>query len=161
VLKAECWLLSADCSFMKRTFTLAEANSLLPVLEPVLRTAMQSNQEMQKAQERLQQAGHHVFLSGGSLLRISDLLEVKKKREKAVERLRDALAEIDSLGVQVKDLEMGLLDFPCKAKADEAIVLLCWKLGEPTIAYWHSVDAGFKGRKPIDERITGAKPKPS
>ena len=146
---------------MKRTFTLAEANSLLPVLEPLLRAAMQTHQEMQKAQEELQQVGHHVFLSGGSLLRISDLLAVKKRREEAAEKLRDALVEFESLGVQVKDLEMGLLDFPCKAKGEEEIISLCWKLGEPTIAYWHSLDAGFKGRKPIDERISGSKPKPS
>jgi hypothetical protein len=122
---------------------------------------MQNNREMQKVQEQLQEVGHHVFLSGGSLLRISDLLVLKKKREEAVESLRDSLAEIDSLGVQVKDLKMGLLDFPCKVSGDEEIVLLCWKVGEPTIAYWHSVEAGFKGRKPIDERITGSKPKPS
>ena len=143
---------------MKRTFTLDEANRLLPVLESLLRMAIASHQAMQEAQQEIQKAGHHVFLSGGSLLNISALLKVKAQSESAAQRLHELLAEIDSLGVQVKDLEIGLLDFPCQL--DDETILLCWKLGEPTIAYWHTVEAGFKGRQPIDERITRPKQRP-
>jgi hypothetical protein len=142
-----------------RTFTLAEANQMLPQLEPLLQAAMKSSQELQAALERLQQIGHRVFLSGGSLLNLSNLWELKQQRDDANRRLRTVLAEIDSLGVQLKDLAIGLLDFPCQVEGE--IVLLCWKLGEPAIAYWHTVEAGFKGRQPIDDRITGAKSKPS
>jgi hypothetical protein len=61
------------------------------------------------------------------------------------------LAEIDSIGVQVKDLEEGLLDFPYVM--DGKTVLLCWKLGESTIAHWHTEEEGFAGRKPLDARF--------
>lgn len=64
------------------------------------------------------------------------------------------LAEIDATGVHVKDLDIGLLDFPCKVEGE--ILLLCWRLGEPTITHWHSTNEGFAGRKPIDERIANA-----
>jgi len=67
------------------------------------------------------------------------------------------LAEIDAIGVQVKDLDMGLLDFPCVV--DDQIVLLCWKLGEDKIEYWHGVEEGYRGRKRIDERILRGKKK--
>jgi hypothetical protein len=56
--------------------------------------------------------------------------------------------------VQVKDLDIGLLDFPCKVEGE--ILLLCWKLGEPAIAHWHGTGEGFAARKPIDGRIANA-----
>jgi hypothetical protein len=71
--------------------------------------------------------------------------------EEQQKRAKDMLAEMDAVGVQVKDLENGLLDFPCRV--EDEIVLLCWKRGEETIEYWHSVDAGFRGRQLIDERF--------
>jgi len=79
----------------------------------------------------------------------------KAERVKAEQRAKDALAEIDSIGVQVKDLGVGLLDFPCEVEG--RTVLLCWKLGEKSIAHWHGTDEGFSGRKPIDERIARAR----
>ena len=79
----------------------------------------------------------------------------KAERAKAEQRAKDALAEIDSIGVQVKDIDIGLLDFPCEV--DGRVVLLCWKMGEASITHWHGTDEGFAGRKLIDERI--ARPK--
>jgi len=67
-----------------------------------------------------------------------------------------ALAEIDAIGVQVKDLDTGLLDFPCHM--DGETVLLCWRMGEPRIDFWHSVEDGFRGRQPIDERFRRMRP---
>ena len=84
----------------------------------------------------------------------SDLREYRRRmieRQKAIQRAKDAVAEIDAAGVQVKDLDIGLLDFPCMV--GEEIVLLCWKLGEQGITHWHNTSEGFAGRKPIDERI--------
>jgi hypothetical protein len=57
--------------------------------------------------------------------------------------------------VQVKDIDIGLLDFPCEFEG--RTILLCWKLGEPAITHWHGTDEGFASRKPIDERIAKAK----
>jgi hypothetical protein len=134
-----------------KTFTLDEANALLPVLESLLRSAIDSKLTLEQGQKALQDIAHRVHLSGGSLLNLSDVLARRSEVEQATQRLRDIVAEMDSIGVQVKDLEQGLLDFPCQM--EDEIVLLCWKLGEPTIAYWHTQEAGFKGRRPIDERI--------
>ena len=77
----------------------------------------------------------------------------KAQRDKAIQAAKDTLSEINAIGVQVKDLDIGLLDFPCLV--DGEIVLLCWKLGEPTISHWHGTEEGFAGRKPIDERMSG------
>jgi hypothetical protein len=65
--------------------------------------------------------------------------------------VRESIAEIDSIGVQVKDFEAGLLDFPCRM--DDQVVLLCWRMGETTIEHWHTMESGFQGRQPVDERF--------
>jgi hypothetical protein len=65
--------------------------------------------------------------------------------------MHETVAEIDAIGVQVKDLDAGLLDFPCRL--DDEVVLLCWRIGETAIDHWHTFDAGFQGRQPVDERF--------
>ena len=138
----------------ERTFTFDEAQSLLPVLESLLRTAMAAKQLMEVDAE-LQGVQHRVFLNGGMFLDIVPLARRKAERMKAAQRIKDTLAEIDSIGVQVKDLDIGLLDFPCEVEGQ--IILLCWKSGEKSITHWHGVQEGFAGRKPVDQRITGGK----
>jgi len=138
-----------------RTFTLDEAKSLLPVLESLLRTAINAKKIVDEADVEQQALQHRVFLNGGMFLDIVPLARRKAERAKAEQRVKDAVAEIDSIGVQVKDLNIGLLDFPCEV--DGQIILLCWKLGEKTITHWHGVQEGFAGRKPIDQRIEKAK----
>lgn len=137
-----------------RTFTLAEAQRLLPILESLLKTAISSKQLIEQVDSELQDLGHRIFLNGGTLVNVLEVARRKSEREKAVQRAKDAVAEIHATGVQVKDLDIGLLDFPCKVEGE--IVLLCWKLGEEKIAHWHSPEEGFAGRKPIDERIERA-----
>jgi hypothetical protein len=138
-----------------RTFTLEEAQSLLPVLESLLRTAMNAKNLIEKDDAEQQALHHRIFLNGGMFLDIVPLARRKAERAKAEQRAKDAVAEIDSIGVQVKDLDIGLLDFPCVVEGQ--IVLLCWKLGEKSITHWHGIQEGFAGRKPIDQRITRAK----
>jgi hypothetical protein len=137
-----------------RTFTLEEAQTLLPVLESLLRTAISGKKLVEEVDNELQQTAHRVYLYGGLLLDVVRLARRKAERERALQRVKDALAEIDATGVQVKDLDIGLLDFPCRV--DGETVLLCWKLGENGIAHWHGAEEGFAGRKPIDERIARA-----
>jgi hypothetical protein len=137
-----------------RTFSLAEAQTLLPILETLLKTAIGSKQLIEQVDGELQDVSHRIFLNGGTLVNVLELARRKAEREKAVQRAKDAVAEIHATGVQVKDLDIGLLDFPCKVEGE--IVLLCWKLGEGKIAHWHSTEEGFAGRKPIDERIERA-----
>lgn len=137
-----------------RTFTLDEAQTLLPILESLLKQAIQGKQLIVSVDAELQETAHRVFLNGGTRLDVVYLARRKAEREKAIRRVKDALAEIDATGVQVKDLDIGLLDFPCQVEGE--IVLLCWKMGEPKIAHWHGVSEGFAGRKPIDDRIAKA-----
>ena len=134
-----------------RTFVLEEAHSLLPVLESLLRTAIAGKKVMEEVAAEMQTLQERIFLNGGTFVDVVAVARRKAERAKAEQRAKDALAEIDSIGVQVKDIDIGLLDFPCQV--DGRIILLCWKLGEKSITYWHGTDEGFAGRKPIDERI--------
>jgi hypothetical protein len=138
-----------------RSFTLEEAQALLPVLESLLRTAIEGKKLIESVDTELQELAHRVFLSGGMLVNVVQMARRKAEREKTIQKVKDALAEIDASGVQVKDLDMGLLDFPCQVEGHT--VLLCWKLGEKGITHWHGTSEGFAGRKPIDERIAKAK----
>jgi hypothetical protein len=138
-----------------RTFTLDEAHSLLPILESLLRTAIDGKKLIETVDNEFQELAHRVFLSGGLLLNIAQVARRKAEREKTIQAVKDAVAEIDATGVQVKDLDIGLLDFPCEV--DGRTILLCWKLGETGITHWHTPSEGFAGRKPIDDRISRAK----
>jgi len=137
-----------------RTFTLQDAQMLLPTLESLLRSAISSKKLIEDVDTEMQDLAHRVFLNGGTLINVVEVARRKAEREKAVQRAKDAIAEIHSTGVQVKDIDIGLLDFPCKVEGE--ILLLCWKLGEEKITHWHSTEEGFAGRKPIDERIERA-----
>jgi hypothetical protein len=134
-----------------RTFTLDEAQSLLPVLESLLRTSIDGKKLIEAVDAEFQDLAHRVFLRGGLSVNIVQVARRKAEREQAIQKVKDAMAEIDSIGVQVKDLDVGLLDFPCEVDGQ---ILLCWKLGELGITHWHATDEGFAGRKPIDERIS-------
>jgi len=146
--KAQAKLESID---MARTFTVAEAQTLLPVLESLLRSAMEAKALIEQVDGEMQSLANRIFINGGTLVDIVSVARRKAEREKAVQRAKDSVAEIDATGVQVKDLDIGLLDFPCQV-GDE-VILLCWKLGEKKITHWHGTEEGFAGRKPIDERI--------
>jgi hypothetical protein len=141
---------------MSKTFTLAEAQVLLPILESLLRAAMEGKKLIEDVDEEFQALSNRIFMNGGTFVNIVPLAQRKREREAAVQRVKDALAEIDSTGVQVKDIDIGLLDFPCVV--EDRVILLCWKLGEKGIAHWHSTDEGFAERKPIDDKIANAKP---
>ncbi len=140
-----------------KTFTLDEAQTLLPVLKSLLKRSMDGKEFVQRVEREFQDLGHKIILSGGLLVNIPAMARRRAELDKAVQDTKDAIAEIDSIGVQVKDLDIGLLDFPCVV--DDEIVLLCWKYGEEKIEFWHGLEEGFRGRKPIDERILrGGKP---
>jgi hypothetical protein len=138
----------------ERTFTLDEAQMLLPILESLLKQAIKGKKLIEDVDAELQQTAQRIFVNGGTMLNVVHLARRKAEREKAVRRIKDAIAEIGATGVQVKDLDTGLLDFPCKV--DGETLLLCWKLGETSITHWHNTTEGFAGRKPIDERIAKA-----
>ena len=136
---------------MSKTFTLSEAQMLLPVVESLLRKAQAAGLRAGELEQEMQQLSQRIFMSGGMHVNVAQAARRRAEREKALQEARDTLGEIDEIGVQVKDLEQGLLDFPCMMEG--RTVLLCWKLGEPEIGYWHSEEDGFAGRKPLDARF--------
>jgi hypothetical protein len=139
----------------QKTFTLDEAHSLLPVLSSLLKRSMDGKGVIEDVEKELQDLKHRILLSGGLLVDVPAVARRRAERDKAFQNIKDTLAEIDAIGVQVKDLDIGLLDFPC-VMGDE-IILLCWKYGEEKIEFWHGMEEGFQGRKPIDERILRGK----
>jgi hypothetical protein len=136
---------------LSKTFTLGEAQTVLPVVEALLRRAQAAGLRAGELEMEMQQLGHRIFLSGGMYVDVAVAARRRAEREKTVQEAKDTLAEIEEIGVQVKDLEQGLLDFPCVL--DGKTVLLCWKLGEKEIGYWHAPEDGFEGRKPLDGRF--------
>ena len=130
---------------------MGEAQTLLPVVEALLRKAQAAAVRAGELENEMQRLSHQIFLSGGLRVDVSVAARRRAEREKAVQEARDTVGEIDSIGVQVNDLEEGLLDFPYVM--DGKTVLLCWKLGEPAITHWHTEEEGFAGRKPLDSRF--------
>jgi hypothetical protein len=134
-----------------KTFTIEEAQSLLPVMESLLKRAIEGKQLAQQVETGLSDLARRIYLSGGMKVDTDKVAKLRAEMEGHVQRVRESIAEIDSIGVQVKDLDAGLLDFPCRL--DDQVVMLCWRMGETTIEHWHPVDTGFKDRQPVDERF--------
>ncbi|MFZ0743358.1 MAG: DUF2203 domain-containing protein [Terracidiphilus sp.] len=134
-----------------KTFTLDEAQSLLPLLEALLKRAIEGKKAAETAEVGLSELAQRIYLAGGMRVDVAKVTQQRKEVESHLQRVRETVAEIDSIGVEVKDLEAGLLDFPCRL--DDEIVLLCWRMGETAIEHWHTVEAGFNGRQPVDDRF--------
>lgn len=136
---------------MAKLFTVASAEALLPKLEPLLRQSIALKASYEKAEAEIRAATQRVTMLGGSQVDRNKLAGVHSRREATVTRLKEILDEIAETGCLVKDLDSGLLDFPCTYRGEE--VYLCWKLGEESITYWHRIEDGFKGRQLIDQEF--------
>jgi hypothetical protein len=132
-------------------FTLDEAQALLPVLEALLKRAIEAKRGAEEMEETLQALSRKIVLSGGMFLDVERVRRQRAAYDAHVQQAKDSLAEIDAIGVQVKDIDTGLLDFPCMIEGET--LLLCWKMGESRIGFWHTLDAGFRGRQPLDARF--------
>jgi hypothetical protein len=133
---------------MPRYFTLQQAEKLLPEVESAIRDAIQQKSVYQQAEEEWRGFASRVTMLGGVRVDHSKVMDIKRRRESSAERLKDAVEKIQDFGCVVKDLDIGLIDFPTLFHGEE--VYLCWKLGESGIEFWHGVHEGFRGRKPID-----------
>ncbi|HEX4320804.1 MAG TPA: DUF2203 domain-containing protein [Acidobacteriaceae bacterium] len=134
-----------------KTFTLEEAQAMLPLVESLLNRALDSKRAAEEIDSELSSLSRRIHTSGGMTVDVGKVAARRSELEQCIQRIRETIAEIDEIGVQVKDLDTGLLDFPCRI--DDEVVLLCWKSGEPAIEHWHTMDSGFKGRQPIDDRF--------
>ena len=127
-------------------FTLEEANAALTELRPIVERMVQHRRDLTAAQTRQGELVTRIAGNGGDMVP-SDLHDLAETIQREADAISDCAEQINQVGAQVKSLEEGLLDFP--AKRGEEDVLLCWKLGEDEIRYWHRVDEGFGGRKPL------------
>ncbi len=134
---------------MERYFRLDEAEALLETVRAKVEQLVHLYGELQKTAAELKAMVRHVADSGGVILDRKRLVGLRSRHDALTGRLRELVDEIHAFGCRVKDLEKGLIDFPTRYRGREA--LLCWRLGEPRIAFWHGPDEGFAGRKPIDE----------
>jgi hypothetical protein len=134
-------------------FSLTEAEHLRAQLEPVLIEAMESRRKLGEVEEQLNALAERIQRSGGLLVSYEKTARMRLDRNRSEEAVRSALEQIQSTGCVVKDLDVGLLDFPARINNRE--VYLCWRLGEDRIRFYHGQDEGFSSRKPIDPRDAG------
>jgi hypothetical protein len=132
----------------RKTYTLDEANAMLPLLRSILRDVTALANDLRERYERLvrlQQA------EGLDRAHEEEIQQVLAEFEQGQEKMREFELELDKLGVELKDYYTGLIDF--RHIKDGQEVYLCWRLGEPEIAHWHELNSGFSGRKKIEENI--------
>jgi hypothetical protein len=134
---------------MSKRFSHAEAQSLIPQVDRLLRDALALKSEYQDAERTIHALSERIMMMGGIVVDREQALAAKNRRETVAGRLRTVIEEVQEIGCVIKDLDIGLVDFPTLFRGPE--VYLCWKLGETAIGFWHGVDEGFRGRKAIDQ----------
>ncbi|TML66080.1 MAG: DUF2203 family protein [Actinobacteria bacterium] len=130
----------------ERTFTPEEANEALVRVRPLVERMVAARRTLLDAQRRQAELVARVASNGGGLTP-PDVSAVAAEAQQASAELVAVVEELQGLGVQVKDLDRGLVDFPCVHRGRE--VLLCWELGEDEVAFWHGADEGYAGRRPL------------
>jgi len=124
-----------------KIFTIEEANALLPTVRGVLLKIQKAKKRVSLFSEKAKEAAESAERGGGGLIEGPLYAQLLLK-------LTELLNGLESLGVQLKDLDRGLVDFPYLR--DGRVVLLCWQMGEgEELEWWHDVDAGFAGRTPL------------
>jgi hypothetical protein len=131
-----------------RLFNVEEANEALTTVRPVVARLVAAHERFLARSARLAEVKGKVAGNGGGL----DPGEVQVAQDDVDEEagtIGTLIAELEEVGVQVKDLDRGLVDFPAKHPESGDVVLLCWHLGEDQVTHWHGLDEGFAGRKPL------------
>jgi hypothetical protein len=131
---------------MARTFTVEEANAAVETLRPIVEQMVGHHRNLLDAQARQRKLVTRIAGNGGDLAP-SDLRDLSERIQGEADALARCAEQINAVGAEVKSLEEGLLDFPALRGGE--VVLLCWRLGEDEIGFWHGVDEGFAGRKPL------------
>jgi len=134
---------------MPKRFTLWEAERLLPQIRSRMHEAVALKSQYDEAEQAVQALAERIMVMGGVIVDGKVAGENKARRDGAGENIRSILDSLKESGCVVKDLDTGLVDFPTVFRGEE--VYLCWKLDEPSIAFWHGVHEGFAGRKAIDQ----------
>lgn len=124
-----------------RIFSVAEANALIPELEGLWSTIQHGKQILIETKDEVEKASANADLGGGTIEGV--------KYIKGLQDINGSLHAIQDLGVLVKDVEIGLCDFPYML--NDQMVFLCWKCGEKEVHWWHEIDSGFSSRKPLTD----------
>ena len=129
-----------------RHFTPEEANEALPAVRPLVEQMVEHRRDHVAALARQEQLEGRIRGNGGGIppAELADAAAEVDREARALARVVDELAE---LGIEVKDIDEGLVDFPALHRGEP--VLLCWKLGEDEVRYWHTLDGGFAGRRAL------------
>ncbi|HUJ31378.1 MAG TPA: DUF2203 domain-containing protein [Candidatus Acidoferrum sp.] len=133
-----------------KLFSLTEAERLRVQVEPILIEAMEARRKMGEFDELLAKLAERIQRSGGMQVPYDKVGKWRLERNQLEDSIREAVERIHATGCLVKDLDIGLLDFP--SRINDKDVYLCWRLGEDRIRFYHGQDEGFSGRKPLDPR---------
>ncbi|MFL6414268.1 MAG: DUF2203 domain-containing protein [Bryobacteraceae bacterium] len=134
-----------------RFFSLLQAEQMLPEVERLVRSLVEAKRDYDSGDAELDAIKQRITLLGGVSLARETVLASRTRREAAARTLKSVVEKITELGVQIKDPDTGLIDFPTLYRDRE--VYLCWRLGEPSIGFWHNVEDGFRGRQAIDREF--------
>jgi len=129
-----------------RVFTPDEANAALSELRPLVEAMVEGKRALDDAQERRDDIAQRIAGNGGGIPP-AELGALEAAVEEAAKTLAGTIGEIQALGVLVKDLDTGLVDFPGQRAGQD--ILLCWQLGEDEVAFWHGLEDGYAGRQPL------------
>jgi hypothetical protein len=136
---------------MPRYFTLAEARAALPVVGRSIHEAVQAKAHYMEAEKAIQNLVQRILTMGGINVDTVAAEAWKAQYDSNAQTLKNSMERIEDLGVLVKDLDIGLVDFPTLFRGEE--VYLCWRMDEDDIDHWHGVNEGFNGRRPIDKHF--------
>jgi hypothetical protein len=128
----------------ERLFTLDEARALLPTVRVLLVEIQDAKRDLDEATLELERL---LILTGGNGHLAGQVSRARASAESTAQGLQNRLAELDDLGIEIKGIEQGLIDFP--SMRNDHVVYLCYLLGEDDIAFWHEIDGGFAGRQPL------------
>jgi hypothetical protein len=133
---------------MTRFFDIDHANAALEEVGPLLATLADQRAELIRLRDRTL-AAHASSVGGGPDLDPEEAQRIRLRMQGIVDQMAAAVARIDALGITLRDIERGLIDFPALASGRQ--VWLCWELGEEQVGYWHELDMGFGSRRPLAE----------
>jgi hypothetical protein len=131
---------------MTTFFDIDAANQALDEVGPLLATLADQRAELIRLRDRTL-AAHAAASGGGPDLEPDEAQRIRLRMQGIVDQMAAAVARIDALGITLRDIERGLIDFPALAAGRQ--VWLCWELGEEGVGYWHELDTGFGSRRPL------------
>jgi len=134
---------------MTRFYDIDEANAALAEVEPILATLSDQRAELIRLRDRALAA--HQPAGGGTAEELDEEATrlIRLRIKGVVDQMAAAVARIDALGIALRDIQRGLIDFPALAGGRQ--IWLCWQLGEPAVDHWHELETGFGSRRPIIE----------